>query len=93
MKMIAVMSLLLVACVGSAPPVRPGGPADPRAPEGPVTVASPELSNDSGIERYESGSAPMMGNMQTTDGGGMQPGRGGTQKGDMGNMSMDGGTR
>ena len=65
----AVLPLLAVACASSAPPMRAGGPADPHAAEAPMAAASPELTADSGIARYDSGSTPMMGNMQM---GGMQ---------------------
>ena len=88
MRAAVAVSLLAMACASSAPPMRPGGPSDPRAQEGPVATASPELTADSGISRYESGSTPMMGNMQMggSGDGGMQHDMGG-----MGGMQMDGG--
>ena len=90
MRVVVAMLLLAVACVSSAPPMRPGGPADPRAPEGPLNAASAELSADSGISRYESGSTPMMGNMQMggTADGGMPHDMGGMQMGGMGDGGM-----
>lgn len=84
--------LLAAACAGSAPPVKPGGPSDPGAPEGPLSRASPELDPDAGIGRYEQGSTPSMANMEM---GGMQHG-GSTDAGmshDMRGMTMDGGMR
>ena len=93
MRVAVAVSLLAVACASPAPPLRAGGPADPRAPEGPVATASPELAADSGLARYERSSTPMMGNMQM-DGGMQMGGMGdGGMKHQMGGMQMDGGMR
>ena len=101
MRLLIAVSLVAIACASSAPPMRPGGPSDSHAQEGPVAPASPVLTGAAGISRSESGSAPMMGNMQmgAMGDGNMQQDMGGMQMGgssdggmqhDMGGMKMDG---